>query len=343
MKSLFHFLRLVRFGNLVVIALTMGIIQVFIAAHGNSAVSPALEYLLKAEMSQLEFLFFKYNINLDFLLLILSVVFIAAAGNVINDYFDVKADRVNKPERLIIGKHIKRRWAIVFNWLLNFGGLAIAIYLSIIYNNWWISIIAFIIINFLWFYSAIYKRRLFVGNVLVAFMVGVVPIYVLIFNLPLDGYAVANKLTGHLGDWFVIEVVGIISVIAFVINLMREVIKDIADIRGDLHIAARTIPIAMGIKKTKIVLLILAIPLLLLMVFYLFNIYNYEWMNNWQEQLFNPVSLKFFTLLVVMSIMFMIAAFLLLLTANRRKIYLISSTLLKYSMIFGTVSPLLLL
>jgi len=343
MNTLLQFLRLVRFGNLVVIALTMGIIQVFIAAHGNSAISPALEYLYLKDLSLVEGLFFKYNIHLDFILLVLSVVLIAAAGNVINDYFDVKADRVNKPDRLIVGKHIKRRWAIMFNWLFNAAGIGIAIYLSVVHDNWWISLVAFVIINFLWFYSAVYKRKLFVGNILVAFMVGIVPIYVLIFNLPLDGYAISNKLTGHLGDWFVIEVVGIISVIAFVINLMREVIKDIADIRGDLHLSAKTVPIAMGIKKTKMILLILAIPLLLLMMFYLYNIYNYQWMNVWREDLFSATSLTFFTILVSASILFMIAAFLLLLTANRRKIYLLSSNLLKLSMIFGTVSPLLLL
>ena len=343
MNTFIQFLRLVRFGNLVVIALTMGIIQVFIAAHGNSLVNHTHDHLYLKDLSFAEGLFIKYNIHLDFLLAVLSVVFITAAGNVINDYFDVKADRVNKPERLIIGKYIKRRWAIMFNWLFNIAGLGIAIYLSAIKQNWWIALLAFLIINLLWFYSALYKRKLLIGNILVAFMVAMVPIYVLIFNLPLKSYAIENSLNGQIGGWFVIEVVGIVAIIAFFMNIIREIIKDIADIRGDLHLSAKTIPIVLGIKKTKIILLFIVTPLLALMIFYLYHIQHYQWVNLQKADFLNATSLTLFTTLISLSISFVIAAFTLLLSVNRRKIYLLSSNLLKLAMIFGIVSPLLLL
>jgi 4-hydroxybenzoate polyprenyltransferase len=119
--------------------------------------------------------------NLDFIFLLLSVFFIAAGGNIINDYFDVKADRVNKPDRLIIDKYIKRRWAIILNWTFNGIGFLIALYLSIKLDNWWIVSIAFLTINLLYFYSAVFKRKFLIGNLVVALLTAIVPIYVYLY------------------------------------------------------------------------------------------------------------------------------------------------------------------
>jgi 4-hydroxybenzoate polyprenyltransferase len=340
MKSFIHFLRLIRFGNLLVIGLTMGIIQVFIAAQGNSQAKEGSIYLMDVTPHFFEQMSTLYNLDLNFLLLILLVLLIAGAGNVINDYFDVKADRINKPEKLIIDKHIKRRWAIMFNWVFNIIGLLIAFYLSWITSNWFILIIAFVIINFLWFYSAIYKRKLFVGNILVALMVGIVPIYVLIYNLPLDGYNLTE--TARSGALFTSEVVIIISLVAFVINFLREIIKDIADIRGDLHLNARTVPIALGIKKTKIILIIICVPLLCLMAFYVYNIYFYDNMIVLRWLKADPAGTQMFNLCVIGSALFIIIAYIILLTTNKRKFYLISSNFLKLAMLLGMISPLFL-
>lgn len=341
MKSFVHFLRLIRFGNLMVIGFTMGIIQVFIAAHGNSQANKAILYFsANDQLSFFEHMSTFYNLDLNFLLLVISVMLIAGAGNVINDYFDVKADRVNKPEKLIIDKHIKRRWAIMFNWIFNIIGLLITFYLSWMTGNWYILIIAFVIINFLWFYSAVYKRKLFVGNILVALMVGIVPLYVLIYNFPLDGYNLMG--TTRSGPLFISEVVVIISIIAFVMNLLREIIKDIADIRGDLHLSARTIPIALGIKKTKIILVIIHIPLLLLMAFYLYNIYFYDSIALLRWQKADIDGTQIFNLVVIASMLLVVIAYIILLTTNKRKYYLISSNILKLSMLLGMISPLFL-
>jgi 4-hydroxybenzoate polyprenyltransferase len=336
MKSLIHFLRLVRIGNLVVIGLTMCIIQVFIASHGNSS----LHLGIFQEPSLFDIITLKYNLNLEFFLLVLSVVLIAAAGNVINDYFDVKADRVNKPEKLIIGKHIKRRWAIMFNWIFNASGLAIAAYISYVNRNWWIVLIAFVIINFLWFYSAFYKRKLIVGNILVALMIGIVPIYVLFYNLPLDGYSITENSSYIFGTTYIVEVVLIISILAFSINFMREIIKDIADIRGDLHLSAKTVPIVLGKKKTKIILIILSLPLLLLMLFYAVDI-------SLSKQLIttivgNKQSFFLFYCCISISALFVIISMFTLISADKRKVYLLSSNLLKLAMLFGMISPLFL-
>lgn len=340
MSLFFHFLKLIRFGNLVVIGLSMCVVQVFIAIHGNSNVGNHLLQLWIAEDAGIiQKWFLPYNLNLNFFLLVTAVLLIAGAGNIINDYFDVKADRVNKPERLIVGKHIKRRWAIMFNWIFNAIGMLISIYLSYFYDNWFICLIAFLTINFLWFYSSFYKRKLFVGNILVALMVGIVPLYVMIYNYPLDGYAINIQDTQKLGNWFIFEVIFIISIIAFVINLMREIIKDIADIRGDMHLAAKTVPIALGIKRTKLILLVITIPLLTLMAFYIYNIQFYNITN---PNAFVSSNLVVFNILISSSMLLCMFAYILLISANRRKIYLMASNLLKLAMLLGLISPLLL-
>ena len=344
-----HFLRLVRLGNLLVIGATMCVIQVFITSHGNSTIQSTVSEELTAQLTFGEKYLSPFSIDLNFLLLIISVVLIAAAGNIINDYFDVKADRVNKPEKLVVGKYIKRRWAIMFNWIFNALGFGLAAYLSYIHSNWWIVLIAFLTINFLWFYSALYKRKIIVGNIIIAVLVGIVPIYVLIYNLPLEGFGVYYRDSFiDFGSLFILEVVVSISVIAFMINLMREIIKDMADIRGDLLLAARTVPIALGFKRTKLILSILLIPLLALMIYYIYNMQHYnELVMTLPGMTAAPGDVLFeniltFSIFVAVALLFCALSFIVLLSSNTRKKYLLSSNLLKLAMLFGMASPLFL-
>lgn len=343
---LLHFLRLIRFGNLLVIGVTMCIVQAFIAVHGNS--DYGFETSIANELEELTFTetyFLQFNLDWNFLLLILSVMLIAGAGNIINDYFDIKADRVNKPEKMVVEKHIKRRWAIMWNWIFNVIGLGISAYLSWLSNNWVIFVIALLTINFLWFYSALYKRKIFVGNIIVALLVGVVPIYVLIYNLPLNGFEVNYQdSTINLGSFFTIKIIIIVAIIAFVINLMREIIKDMADIRGDMYLAAKTVPIALGIRKTKTILSLLLIPLLCLIIFYIYDIRTLsDRINQFNGNEVTAFSnLYWFNFFVITSGLICIVSFALLLSSERRKHYLLSSNLLKLAMLFGMVSPLFL-
>lgn len=340
-----------------VIGVTMCIIQAFIATHGNAKYQLSSQIFhpevdattLERAPSFFENYFLRFNFDFDFLLLIISVVLIAGAGNIINDYFDVKADRVNKPEKMIVDKYIKRRWAIVFNWVFNAIGLGIALYLSYKYETWLLALIAFFTINFLWFYSALYKRKIFVGNVIVAFLVGIVPVYVLIYNLPLSGFEIPYASSSiDIGPLFVYEVVVSIAIIAFVINLMREIIKDMADIRGDLHLEARTVPIALGIRRTKTILIAMLVPLLVLMAYYVFNIQHYQDVVStldFAQQAEGTViyeSLEVFIGFVAASAVICMVSFGVLLTSNTRRKYLIASNMLKFAMLFGMVSPLFL-
>ncbi len=105
-----NFLKLIRITNLLIIILTMiGVADYLLVMHNYQ----------------------KVNFNLThYILLVFSTVLIAAAGNMINDYFDIKADRINKPDRLIVSKYIKKRWVIILHWSFNALAFLIGVYLS---------------------------------------------------------------------------------------------------------------------------------------------------------------------------------------------------------------------
>jgi 4-hydroxybenzoate polyprenyltransferase len=161
-------------------------------------------------------------------LLVLSTVLIAAAGYVINDYYDMKIDFVNRPDRVVIGKSIHRRFAILLHGGLSFCGVAIAIFLS-----WWIVAIHLLSVFLLWFYSNLLKRLPVVGNLTVALLTGLSLAVVTVL------YEQYNFL------------VMIYAIFAFFMTLVREIIKDMEDLKGDNIYGCKTIPIVWGIRKTK--------------------------------------------------------------------------------------------
>jgi len=204
-------LKLTRFGNLVIIGLT----QYFTAG----------------------FLIGMHTLN-DFKLLLLSIstISIAAGGYVINDYYDVKIDYINKPNRVVIGKIIPRRYAILFHVLLSTLGVALGVYLS-----FGIGVVNILSVFLLWLYSNNLKRLPFIGNVTVAFLTGLAVIVVDLF------YRTNNTL------------VIIYALFAFFITLVREVIKDMEDLKGDNSFGCKTLPIIWGIRKTKLLLYIILV------------------------------------------------------------------------------------
>lgn len=192
------FFRLIRIGNLAIIAVTMLGVWTSITKEDSNGFMG------------------------DFILLICFTLLVAAAGNTINDYFDYKSDRLNKPERLIIEKTIKKRWAIIIHWGFNLIALLISLYLSWHINSWFYVFIHVFATSLLWYYSVTIKRMLFWSNFLISFLVALVPLITLKFV-----YDTGSPNTSHL------YMIIIISAFAFVINFAREVIKDIQDMEGD--------------------------------------------------------------------------------------------------------------
>jgi 4-hydroxybenzoate polyprenyltransferase len=251
-----HFIKLIRPINLFIIVLTMCGVVTYVQSTSI-------------------FEGFQYN-KLHFWLLTLSTVMIAAAGNIINDYFDVRADRINKPEKLIITKHIKRRWAIVSHWGLNGVAFAIGVYLSAVYNTFSFAFIHLVSINLLWFYSMYFKRKVLIGNLVIAFLTSLVPILALTFMYFSPGdHNVGNQdLTTFQGILDIdFSMVHLVAFFAFFQNLAREIIKDIQDIEGDKLIYVKSLPMVIGIKGSK---LISSAVLFLLPAFLLLNFLNLQ-------------------------------------------------------------------
>jgi 4-hydroxybenzoate polyprenyltransferase len=161
-------------------------------------------------------------------LLSTSTVLIAAAGYVINDYYDIKIDLVNKPERVVIGKGITRRYAILLHSMLSILGILIGLIL-----NWRIGAINFASVFLLWWYSNDLKRQPFIGNVVVALMTGIAVMMV--------------DAIYHTGNILIV----IYATFAFFMTLIREIIKDMEDLRGDHTFGCKTLPIIWGLRKTK--------------------------------------------------------------------------------------------
>jgi 4-hydroxybenzoate polyprenyltransferase len=238
------FLRLIRPINLVIIALTMvGVI-----------------YFLSIFLAPLPL-----TVNqVDVFVLVLSTVMIAAAGNIINDYFDVKADRINKPEKLIITKHLKRRWAIVWHWSLNAIAFGLGVYLSAKYDTLIFAFIHLISINLLWFYSMVLKRKVLIGNLIVAFLTSLIPVLALIFVM----YSLNQEaeISGSFEKFRLLDadfaLIHLLALFAFIQNLAREIVKDMQDIEGDKLIYVKSLPMVFGVKKTSyiVVLLLFILP-----------------------------------------------------------------------------------
>lgn len=178
------------------------------------------------------------------LLLVVSTTLIAAAGYVINDYYDMKIDIINRPDRVVVGKLIHRRFAIILHALLSITGIALAVLLS-----WWIVLINFFSVTLLWFYSNQLKRLPFVGNLAVSVLTGLsIAVINLLYNTP-------NLL------------VIIYATFAFFMTLIREIIKDMEDLKGDNTYGCKTLPIVWGMRKTKTFLYFLTIAFAVSVVF----------------------------------------------------------------------------
>ena len=243
-----HFLQLIRIKNLIIIALTMYAVRFFYFTIGGKI--------------NVDILFEQFN----FFLLTLSTICIAGAGNIINDYFDVKADKINRPEKLIVTKYITKRKAIIWHWVLNGIGFLIACHLSIFYQTFWYVFIHLISINALWLYSVYFKRKFIIGNVLIASLTALVvllsgfhfyhvcqydlhPILEAKISIPksLDHAIIYWKnLFLDAGNF-----IFLLCFFAFVLNLGREIVKDMEDVEGDTLLKAKTIPIVLGTTSAK--------------------------------------------------------------------------------------------
>jgi len=239
MKVVAAFLKLIRWPNLLFIALTQALFYFCVV---TSVYFPNSHQ--KEKFSQIDWLF---------LLLMAASITIAAAGYIINDYFDLQIDALNKPEKIVVDKIVKRRWAIIWHLLLSLIGIGCSWYVSFISQHWIILIANFICVLLLWWYSTTFKKQLLTGNIVISLLTAWVIVIIYFFegaNIITEGswtmqvyeYDVKKlfKLTAMYGGF------------AFIISLIREIVKDMEDMQGDASFNCNTLPIAWGVPVAKV-------------------------------------------------------------------------------------------
>jgi 4-hydroxybenzoate polyprenyltransferase len=228
---MYSYLQLFRWPNMLMVALTQYLLRYAI-------IIPILQqYGIEPGLSDVAFFF-----------LVLATLFISAAGYTINDYFDLRSDRINKPNRIKLGKDISRRKAILLHSLLNAAGVAIGMVLSFMVGSWQLLFIFLVIPFLLWMYSIRYKKRFLAGNIVVAALSAFVVTVVWIFDYNALNHA-AGIPEGAIENITVL--VRMYAFFAFFTTMLREVIKDVEDIKGDSRTGCRTIPVVAGITSTK--------------------------------------------------------------------------------------------
>lgn len=254
-------------------------------------------------------------------LLVLSTVLIAAAGYVINNIFDVETDRINKPNDVIIGRGISETNGYNIYIALNITGVAIGFYLSNVIQRPGFATIFIFIASLLYFYSTTLKQIMILGNLVVAFLLAMSVIIIGVFDI-FPAMVAENKA----------QMVSLFSILtdyalfAFMINFIREIVKDIEDVNGDYNQGMNTLPIAIGISRTaKIVFAISIVPFILLLLY----IKNYFVENG----LF-IATLYSFILVLAPLLYFIIKIF----TAKTKNDFHHLSTVLKLILLFGILS-----
>jgi len=239
-----------------------------------------------------------YLTDLKLLLLCISTVLIAAAGYIINDYYDIKIDYINKPHKVVVGKIIKRRVAMFIHLTLSSLGLLIGIAISL-----WVGAVNFFAIFLLWLYSNQLKRLPFLGNFAVALLTAATVWIVAVRYQQFNDYVYMYAL------------------FAFAITLIRELIKDIEDLQGDSNFGCKTIPVIFGIRKSK-QLLYLIVTIFIISIIYLINKLSIEHLYSYMAIFLLPMAYFVYRLV----------------KADAKKNFSYLSNFCKLLMIFGILS-----
>lgn len=243
MKTALAFFRLIRYPNLIFIGLTQLLFYI-------AMIRPAF-----AASDQADPLNFMGTI-----MLIIASVLIAAGGYVINDYFDLNIDRINKPDKLVVDQVIKRRWAILWHLGFSISGLLLSYVVSVKVGNYLIFLCNAITIVLLWFYSTTFKKQLLVGNVVISALTGWV---ILVMYLAITPFRILSDHHENIQVYSrVYKYAVLYAGFAFIISLIREVVKDMEDIEGDRRYGCKTMPIVWGIPATRLFVSVWLIVLL---------------------------------------------------------------------------------
>ncbi|MCX6326376.1 MAG: geranylgeranylglycerol-phosphate geranylgeranyltransferase [Bacteroidia bacterium] len=263
------FLNLIRWQNLLIVILTMVLMRYAVLGPVIGKIGVILLNMGTGEEIPMVLRFPWY----DFMLLVAATVFITAGGYVINDYFDIKTDLINKG-KVIVGTKIPRRQAMMWHNILNFAGVSAGFYISWKAGYIWLGTLFLVVSGLLYFYSASYKRQFLIGNIIVAILTAMVPLLVVFYEWPaLYKYYTINAIALPKIN-FIFYWVGGFALFAFLTTLTREIIKDIEDFEGDVAYGRNTVPVVIGVLSAKVVsvsLIIITVALLYLTWYFFIN------------------------------------------------------------------------
>lgn len=248
MKLWAAFFKLIRYPNLVYIALTQFLLQYCVVEPvlRSSGEEPSLPVP-------------------QFVLLSLSTVLVAAAGYIINDYFDINIDIVNKPEKMVLDKIISRRWAMAWHTMLNLAGVSLGFVVAWKTGQFYLGFTQVICSLLLWFYSTSFKRQVLIGNVIISLLTALAVVVVGFYESQIyHSFEAIISPTGRK----LIQIIGVYALFAFLISMVREIVKDLEDMMGDSKDGCRTLPIAWGVLAAKRFCnaLLLALVIIILLV-----------------------------------------------------------------------------
>jgi 4-hydroxybenzoate polyprenyltransferase len=265
-----NILDLIRWKNLAIIIITMVLIRYCIL---RPLLGEMTAFMMNANGAEL-------SLDLqsewyDFVLLVAATVLISAAGYVINDYFDIRTDFVNRGS-VIVGTRISRRHAMLLHGILNVAGITAGFLASWKAGFAWMGTLFIVVAGLLYFYSASYKRQFLIGNIIISLLSAMVPFLVILYEWPpLYRFYAANAAEIP-AFRFLFVWVGGFSVFAFTSTLAREIIKDIEDFEGDRAYGRDTLPVVLGIPASKIIaIIILLITILMLALAWIFFINDF--------------------------------------------------------------------
>ena len=305
------FIKLIRIQNLIIIATTQYLMRYAI-----------IEPILKINKFELQFS------DLNFFILVFSTVLLSAAGYVINDYFDTKTDTINRPNNVIVGRKISRRTAMSIHISFNIIGIIAGFYISYKIGLYQLGFIFFLITGILWYYSTSYKRQFLIGNLIVAILTGLVPLMVILFEMPMLNKEYSEILIENNTNFnnIFFWIAGF-SFFAFILTLIREIVKDMQDFEGDNAFGRNTLPIILGMFYTKIVVATLIVititALIMIYVKFLFG---------------SDITFYYLTIGEIIPLIFI---FVKLILSKTKKDYRLISIMLKAIMLIGILYSLI--
>ncbi len=228
-------MRLVRWSNLLFLAALVWLMEKWVAV-------PILDQLAFGEQLPGSIL----------LLIMLATVFIAAGGYVINDYFDVKIDRINRPDELIVTRSISKPAAMHLSLSLSGIGMVCGIVAAFLLRSLTIGILFIIVPGLLWFYSSSYKRLFMIGNLIIALLAALTPMLVALANVAILQLRYATILPYTTLQHDLYAWLGGFALFAFLLTWIREIVKDMQDQMGDRELECHSMPVVWGDLWTKI-------------------------------------------------------------------------------------------